>query len=84
MRAIPASPTLALVSLSSATAATVLGPRAERSPERRRAQSGEALAAALVADALVVRAEADLRWLDLCESRIAAGCPSRPYRERSS
>jgi DNA-binding PadR family transcriptional regulator len=28
------------------------------------------LAARLVADALVVRAEADLRWLDLCESRI--------------
>jgi DNA-binding PadR family transcriptional regulator len=31
----------------------------------------EALAAALVTDALVVRAEADLRWLDLCESRLA-------------
>lgn len=31
---------------------------------------GEGLAAVLVADALVVRAEADLRWLDLCESRI--------------
>ena len=30
------------------------------------------LAAALVADALVVRAEADLRWLDLCESRLTA------------
>jgi hypothetical protein len=28
------------------------------------------LASALVADALVVRAEADLRWLDLCESRL--------------
>jgi DNA-binding PadR family transcriptional regulator len=28
------------------------------------------LAEALVADALSVRAEADLRWLDLCESRI--------------
>jgi DNA-binding PadR family transcriptional regulator len=32
---------------------------------------GEALAASLVTDALVVRAEADLRWLDLCESRLA-------------
>jgi len=31
---------------------------------------GEALAASLVADALVVRAEADLRWLDLCEARL--------------
>ena len=28
------------------------------------------LAGALVADALVVRAEADLRWLDLCEARL--------------
>lgn len=28
------------------------------------------LAAQLVTDALVVRAEADLRWLDLCESRL--------------
>lgn len=28
------------------------------------------LAAALVADALATRAEADLRWLDLCEARI--------------
>lgn len=34
------------------------------------AAGGEALAAALVTDALVVRAEADLRWLDLCEARL--------------
>jgi len=32
--------------------------------------TGEGLAAALVADALIVRAEADLRWLDLCEARL--------------
>jgi DNA-binding PadR family transcriptional regulator len=41
--------------------------------QRHRRPSGGApssLAARLVADALVVRAEADLRWLDLCESRI--------------
>lgn len=31
---------------------------------------GELLAAAMVSDALVVRAEADLRWLDLCEARL--------------
>jgi DNA-binding PadR family transcriptional regulator len=37
---------------------------------RSRQGSGEPLPQALVADALVVRAEADLRWLDLCESRI--------------
>jgi DNA-binding PadR family transcriptional regulator len=39
---------------------------------RRSHPAGDAapLAEALVADALAVRAEADLRWLDLCESRI--------------
>ena len=31
----------------------------------------------LVADALVVRAEADLRWLDLCESRPHSAAPKR-------
>jgi DNA-binding PadR family transcriptional regulator len=41
--------------------------------ERRRTTRGTAngdVASALVADALVVRAEADLRWLDLCEARV--------------
>lgn len=42
--------------------------------QRRRERSAEPtsgdLAALLVTDALIVRAEADLRWLDLCESRI--------------
>lgn len=33
--------------------------------------STAALANLLVTDALIVRAEADLRWLDLCESRLA-------------
>jgi len=32
--------------------------------------NADELAQRLVADALVVRAEADLRWLDLCESRL--------------
>jgi len=36
------------------------------------AGAGAGLAAALVADALIVRAEADLRWLDLCEARLLA------------
>jgi DNA-binding PadR family transcriptional regulator len=30
----------------------------------------DSLAVVLVADALIVRAEADLRWLDLCEARL--------------
>ncbi len=43
-----------------------------RRRERRGQRDGESLAAVLVTDALVVRAEADLRWLDICESRVAA------------
>lgn len=34
------------------------------------AATADVIASALVADALVVRAEADLRWLDLCEARL--------------
>ncbi len=39
---------------------------------RRASRSGspDDLASALVADALVARAEADLRWLDTCEARL--------------
>ncbi|BAN01266.1 PadR family transcriptional regulator [Ilumatobacter coccineus] len=33
--------------------------------------NGEGLAALLVTDALIVRAEADLRWLEVCEARIS-------------
>ncbi|CAN5732694.1 PadR family transcriptional regulator [soil metagenome] len=46
---------------------------AQRRRQHRAAGHGPThaeLAARLVADALAVRAEADLRWLDLCESRI--------------
>jgi hypothetical protein len=32
----------------------------------------EELVATMVRDALIVRAEADLRWLDLCEARLTA------------
>jgi DNA-binding PadR family transcriptional regulator len=39
---------------------------------RRTAPSNGDLAGHLVADALAVRAEADLRWLDLCEARVAS------------
>ena len=37
---------------------------------RERATQDATVAATLVTDALVVRAEADLRWLDLCEARL--------------
>ena len=39
---------------------------------RERAGATEALADELVTDALIVRAEADLRWLDLCEQKLLA------------
>jgi DNA-binding PadR family transcriptional regulator len=44
----------------------------QRRRERRRDDAADSLAATLVTDALVVRAEADLRWLDICESRLSA------------
>ena len=49
----------------------------------------ETLAETLVRDALVVRAEADLRWLDLCEERLAAPsskepAPDQPARRRGA
>ncbi len=39
---------------------------------RERATQDTTVAATLVTDALVVRAEADLRWLDLCEAHLGA------------
>jgi DNA-binding PadR family transcriptional regulator len=54
------------------TALQSLMQQARRVQRGRRGQlADEALAAALVADAVAVRAEADLRWLDLCEARLA-------------
>jgi DNA-binding PadR family transcriptional regulator len=50
--------------------------------ERRRAMRpggpDPELAAALVADALVARAEADLRWLDTCEARVMRARATTP------
>lgn len=43
----------------------------QRRREQRAAAPAPDLATAMVHDALVVRAEADLRWLDLCEARLA-------------
>jgi DNA-binding PadR family transcriptional regulator len=44
-----------------------------RRDQRRATAQGASVAQQLADDALVVRAESDLRWLDLCESRLAAG-----------
>jgi DNA-binding PadR family transcriptional regulator len=46
--------------------------RRQRSVARRPSQGGDPLVEQLVRDALIVRAEADLRWLDLCEERVMA------------
>ena len=48
----------------------LLAQRRRQVPHRHRG-GGEALAAELVADVLVLRAEADLRWLDVCEERVS-------------
>jgi DNA-binding PadR family transcriptional regulator len=42
----------------------------QRSPSRRGTKSRDPIVEQLVRDALIVRAEADLRWLDLCEARL--------------
>jgi DNA-binding PadR family transcriptional regulator len=50
----------------------------QRRQEKRASDASDSLAAALVTDALMVRAEADLRWLDRCEARIAADRKDTP------
>ena len=42
----------------------------------QRAKTDEDIVSAMVRDALIVRAEADLRWLDLCEARLTAPLPN--------
>jgi DNA-binding PadR family transcriptional regulator len=44
--------------------------RLNKQRSRAAARAGDALAAELMTDALVVRAEADLRWLEMCEARL--------------
>ena len=44
--------------------------RLNKQRNRNGARSGDGLAADLMTDALVVRAEADLRWLEMCEARL--------------
>ncbi len=43
-----------------------------RSPSFAPPDQPDDVVAAMVRDALIVRAEADLRWLDLCEARLGA------------
>ncbi|MEM9610472.1 MAG: PadR family transcriptional regulator [Actinomycetota bacterium] len=55
------------------TALTELLQRRRRERRDLTTDDSSELAAALVTDALIVRAEADLRWLDVCEARLLEG-----------
>jgi DNA-binding PadR family transcriptional regulator len=54
----------------------------QRATPRRSAKSN-GLVDQLVRDALIVRAEADLRWLDLCEERLLASQASNAQKGQS-
>ena len=47
----------------------------EATRKKIEAQQRSDLASLLVLDALVLRAEAEIRWLDLCEQRVVQGFP---------
>jgi len=51
---------------------TALLARLQAHRREQRAGTNDEDATAMVRDALIVRAEADLRWLDLCEARLTA------------
>jgi Virulence activator alpha C-term len=51
---------------------------------RRQREAPETLASRLCGDALTVRIEADLRWLDLCTERLAAHPPAANATPRSA
>jgi DNA-binding PadR family transcriptional regulator len=53
-----------------------------RSMTRRASKSRDPVVDGLVRDALIVRAEADLRWLDLCEERLIT--PKDPVNVRGA
>jgi DNA-binding PadR family transcriptional regulator len=54
--------------------------QAHRRRMRADLRSGDGLVGRLVVDALVLRLEADLRWLDLCEERLIAQTGTEPTR----
>lgn len=58
--------------------------RHRRTP--RSSSARDPVAAAMVSDALIVRAEADLRWLDLCEERLTTppATTARPHARRGA
>lgn len=77
LMAIESGPEHALVVITTQRTALHMVLQRHRRDVPARAKGAAALAAALVTDALVVRAEADLRWLDLCEARLLRGNESK-------
>jgi len=61
----------------------VEGLQAHRRRLRADAANAGGLIGRLVVDALVLRLEADLRWLDLCEERLLAHTGNEPTRRTS-
>ena len=59
----------------------VLLQQRQRASARRPARGDSPLGERLVHDALIVRAEADLRWLDLCEERVTTQSETTPENE---
>jgi DNA-binding PadR family transcriptional regulator len=57
--------------------------QAHRRRLRAEAHNGDELVGRLVVDALVLRLEADMRWLDLCEERLIAQTGTEPTRSTS-
>jgi DNA-binding PadR family transcriptional regulator len=57
--------------------------QAHRRRLRAQASGDDGLIGRLVVDALVLRLEADLRWLDLCEERLIAQTGTAPTRRTS-
>lgn len=56
--------------------------QAKRRERKALAGADASLAAQMVTEALVARAEADLRWLDTVEARLTAKAPSRSKESR--
>ena len=70
LSAIEHGPKLALRVITNQRTALTAMLQARR--QEMRANEDTDVAARLVADALVMRAEADLRWLDMCEARVTS------------
>jgi DNA-binding PadR family transcriptional regulator len=86
--AIATAPATALDVITAQRTAVIELLQRRRRLQQRAAGHTTSIAQRLAEDALIVRAEADLRWLDLCESRLVASrtatpAPRRPAPEKA-